>query len=119
MFLSKGILVRHTSLIESELKAPSNVTSNWIYYYQFPILLHVSALSGHPQKERGRLLVYQRHLFISGPIPHVVLLYMQDTGYLTLIRYNISCVRASCSSDSPMIEQFDNNQHNSPRFVKC
>jgi hypothetical protein len=38
--LSKGILVRHTSLIESELKAPSNVTSNWIYY-QIPIRLHV------------------------------------------------------------------------------
>jgi hypothetical protein len=32
-FLSKGILVRHTSFIESELKTPSNVTSNWIYYY--------------------------------------------------------------------------------------
>jgi hypothetical protein len=36
--LSKGILVRHTSLIESELKAPSNVTSNWICIIKFRFL---------------------------------------------------------------------------------
>jgi hypothetical protein len=39
--LSKGILVRHTSLIESELKTPSNVTRNRNLIIIGPITSHI------------------------------------------------------------------------------
>jgi hypothetical protein len=55
--------------------------SGFIFNFLSP--LHVSAPSGHPQKERGRLLIYQHHPVMTGPIPHVLLLYMWEPRPLT------------------------------------
>jgi hypothetical protein len=71
--------------------------SGFILNFSSP--LHVSAPSGHSQKEHGRLLVYQHHPVMTSPISHVLLLYMWDIGYLTLIRHNTLCIKVICSSE--------------------
>jgi hypothetical protein len=60
---------------ENEVEVPSSVINHGFFIIiQFLSPLHVSALSGHPQKERGKLLMYQDQPVITNPIPHSWLL---------------------------------------------
>jgi hypothetical protein len=81
--------------------------SGFIFNFSSP--LHVSAPSGHPQKECGRLLVYHHHPVMTSPIPHVLLLYMWDTGYLTLVRHNTLCIIVICLSENLMLCSWQSN----------
>jgi hypothetical protein len=99
--LSKIILVRHTLLNENEVEVPSSVIDHgFLLLFNFSSPLHVLASSGHPQKERGKLLIYQDQPVITSPIPHALLLYMWEL--VTLIRHSTSCIRIICSSENPM-----------------
>jgi hypothetical protein len=62
---------------ESEVEAPPSVIDRRFFInIKFLSPLHVSASSGHHQKERGKLLIYQDQPVIISPIPHALLLYI-------------------------------------------
>jgi hypothetical protein len=87
-------------MIENEVEVPSSVINHgFLLLFNFSSPLHVSTSSGHPQKERGKLLIYQDQPVITIPIPHALLLYMW--GLVTLIRHSTSCIRIICSSENP------------------
>jgi hypothetical protein len=86
---------------ENEVEVPSSVINHgFLLLFNFSSPLHVSASSGDPQKERGKLLIYQDQPVIISPIPHALLLYMWEL--VTLIRHSTSCIRIICSSENPM-----------------
>jgi hypothetical protein len=85
---------------ENEVEVPSSVINRGFFIIiQFLSPLHVSASSGHPQKERRKLLMYQDQPVITRPIPHALLLCMWKL--VTLIRHSTSCIRIICSSENP------------------
>jgi hypothetical protein len=87
-------------LLENEVEVPSSVTNHGFFIIiQFLSPLHVLASSGHLQKERGKLLMYQGRPVITSPIPHALLLCMWEL--VTLIRYSTSYIRIICSSENP------------------
>jgi hypothetical protein len=85
---------------ENEVEVPPSVINQGFFIIiQFLSPLHVSASSGHPQKERGKVLMYQDQAVITNPIPHASLLCMWEL--FTLVRHSTSCIRIICSSENP------------------